>query len=75
MVFTSGPSCWAVCGGDVLHEGDWGFLSLCGDSSLGVGSFDGDMVFVVAFCFCFSGDAVSPVGLAKLLPSNFCLCK
>ena len=63
-------SCLLVCRGVALHEEGWD-LSLCGDSSLGVSSFDGDLEFVVAFCFCFSGDAVSPVGLARLVPSDF----
>ena len=63
-------SCLFVCGGRASRGEGWD-LSLCGDSSLGVSLFDGDLEFVVAFCFCFSGDAVSPVGLARLVPSDF----
>lgn len=51
-----------------------GILSRWGDSSLGVGALDSVVVLSVAFCFCFSGEAVSPVGLAILFPSDLRLC-
>ena len=61
--------------GDDMMDGEVGScLSRWGDSSLGVNSFDMVVVLLVAFCFCLSGDAISPVGLAMLFPSDLRLC-